>query len=181
MGAGRKRTRARSTPHRRRKQFDRPTALHVGFHTVGGVCNLRKQRPFNVVKHALQRSAKRFRTRIIHFAVLSNHVHLIVESYDTRSLSRAMKGLCVCLAKRLNQLMGRHGQVIEDRHFTRIIHSHRAAAKVMRYVRENHRKHTGPPGAWKTGVTIDPRSSWAHVILLLGPITKLLRSADPFS
>ena len=180
-GAGRKRTRARSTPHRPRTKFDGLTVVHVGFHVLSHVWNLRKQRPFKVLKRAIERSAKRFETRIIHFSVLSNHVHLIVESKSTEWLSSAMKGLCGSSAKRLNKLMGRKGQVIEDRHFTKIIRTRRAAAKVMRYVRENYRKHTGAPDAWKVGVTIDPRSSWAHLVLLPSALSTLLRYTDPFS
>jgi hypothetical protein len=91
-----------------------------------------------------------------------------------------MKGLGVRIAKRLNRLMGRRGKVIEHRHHTALIRTMRGAIRVIRYVRENHRRHIGKPDEWRTGTTIDPCSSWANIVDLPKPQTELLCAVDPF-
>jgi REP element-mobilizing transposase RayT len=181
-GAGRKRIAARRrVEHRTREGFPFISPLFVTIRVAHNVYNLRSQRSFNVLKRIFAKAADRFDTRIIHFAVLGNHIHLIIESSDRVMLWRAMKGLGVRIAKRMNRMMNRRGQVIDDRYDARIIQSRRGACRVIRYVRENHRKHFGKPDEWRTGVTIDEFSSWAKAVVLPEPTTSQLVCADPFS
>src|SRR5690242_17078430 len=43
---------------------------------------------------------------LVHFSVQSNHLHLIVEAADQSALSRAMQGLAIRLARRMNSASG---------------------------------------------------------------------------
>ena len=90
------------------------------------VYNLRSQRSFNALKRAFNGGKDRFSTRIIHFSVQGNHIHMIVDSSDTGSLGRAMKGLGVRIAKQMNRMMDRRGRVIGDRYHAHILRSHRS-------------------------------------------------------
>ena len=58
------------------------------------------------------RAAKeRLGTKLVHWSIQSNHIHLIVEAESQRALSRALQGLAVRLARRLNARIGRRGQL----------------------------------------------------------------------
>ena len=65
--------------------------------------------------------AVRFGFRLVHYAVMGNHVHLIVEAEDRRALWRGMQGLGVRIAKGMNRLMGRAGRVLVDRYHAHIL------------------------------------------------------------
>ncbi|HUJ28482.1 MAG TPA: transposase, partial [Myxococcales bacterium] len=110
--------------------------------------------------------------RIVHFAILGNHLHLIVEAGSAEDLSRAMQGLGIRLAKRLNALQRRHGGVFADRYHAHVLGSRRATAHAVRYVLSNYRRHTREhlPPRW-----IDPLSSARTP--LAAPRTWLLRFA----
>ncbi len=175
-GAGRKPVARRSgVAHRARERFERTVPAIVTIRMAKTVYNLRSQRSFNVLKRALSGGRNRFGTRIIHFSVQGNHLHLIVESPDEGSLSRAMKGLGVRVARRMNEMMDREGRVIGDRYHASLLRSHRAARNAVRYVRENHRKHFAPKDGWRKGTSTDAFSSWANTISLPAPETTFLK------
>ena len=49
---------------------------------------------------------------MVHYAVLSNHLHLLVEATDRSALARGMQGLSIRMARALNRLAGRRGRVL---------------------------------------------------------------------
>ena len=51
---------------------------------------------------AFRAGAKRFGFRLVHYAILTNHLHFIVEAKDRQALSRGMQGLLIRIARRLN-------------------------------------------------------------------------------
>jgi len=57
------------------------------------------------------RGRDRFGFRLVHFSVQGNHIHLVVEAQDERSLASGLQGLGVRIAKALNRVMGRKGTV----------------------------------------------------------------------
>src|SRR6185503_8845625 len=71
-------------------------------------------------------------------------LHLIVEAEDERSLSRWMKGLAVRLARALNRIWRRVGNVFPDRYHARSLTNPRAVRTALVYVLGNARKH----GTW---------------------------------
>jgi REP element-mobilizing transposase RayT len=48
--------------------------------------------------------------RVVHYGVMGDHVHLIVEGVNREALSRGMQGLAIRLAKALNRFWGRKRQ-----------------------------------------------------------------------
>jgi REP element-mobilizing transposase RayT len=117
---------------------------------------LRSQFVFPTVRGAMA-SLRRERGedfRIVHFAVQENHVHLLVEAKDARSLSSGMRALGIRIARRVNRLLMRSGAVFADRWHGRELTSPRAVRHAIVYVLANFRKH-GPARR----VCVDPYSS----------------------
>jgi REP element-mobilizing transposase RayT len=115
--------------------------LHVTTRVCDDVWNLRSQRCFRAIRRALERGCNRFGVRLIHFSIQGNHLHLVVESPDQVVLGRAIKGLLVRMARALNKVMDRKGQVFAHRYHAHLLRSPREAAHAVRYVLENWRVH----------------------------------------
>ena len=94
----------------------------------------------------------------------------LVEAEHRVALGRGMKGLNVRLAKELNRLMGRRGQVIDDRFHVRSLKTPSEVRNALLYLAQNARKH----GFTKSLLT-DPCSSWANLDAIAEPRTWLLR------
>ncbi|CAN5154471.1 hypothetical protein BH09MYX1_BH09MYX1_30210 [soil metagenome] len=153
-GAGRPRS-SKAMPHVARERFPPKTPLHVTLRMARHVWNLRSQRGFGCVEHALAHEAARGQLRIVHFSVQGNHIHLIVEADDTSLLSRRMQGFGIRLARALNVMMKRRGKVIAERYHVREISGPRQMHRALRYVLLNHAHH----GLSGSGVAVDRYSS----------------------
>ncbi len=144
--AGRKRKSSRrNVAHRTRPGFSRG-ALHVTTRVRQEVWNLRTHRCFRELRRALERGCARFGFRLIHFSVQGNHIHFIVEAPDQLALTRAMKGLEVRMARALNRVMRRRGQVFADRYHAHLLRTPREARNACDYVLSNWRVHAEREG-----------------------------------
>jgi putative transposase len=165
-GAGRKPTRARAgVLHRRRPVLKSRFPVHVTWRMKHGVWNLRSRRCFTALARAFWGGGNRFGFRLVHYSVQGNHVHLLVEAQNEKSLSRAMCGLGVRVAKSLNRVMKRHGTVLDDRYHGRILKTPTEVKRVRTYLLTNAQKHHGFRFA-------DP---YASAQPLVAPATFLLR------
>lgn len=164
-GAGRRASSARSNvSHTTRGEIVARHPLHVTLRVMPGLESLRRRRAFRVVRAALSAACERFGTRCVHFSVLGNHVHLICEAPDAQSLSRAMKGVGVRIARGLNRLWGRSGAVIADRYHARALATPREVRNALNYVLQNARGHGIPlrgPDPCSTGPWFD---GWADPV-----------------
>jgi putative transposase len=110
----------------------------------GGLPSLRRADTLEVVTAAFAGSvgsADRHGMRLVQFTIQSNHLHLIVEARDVRSLSRGMRGLLVRIARGLNRLWRHHGSVFADRYDARALRSPREVRNALAYVLNNSKKH----------------------------------------
>ncbi|MBI2391874.1 MAG: hypothetical protein HYV09_19945 [Deltaproteobacteria bacterium] len=157
-GAGRPRS-SRSVSHAARPRFDGArTPLHVTLRMAEGVWNLRSQRGYRCVEHALAAERARGVLRVVHFSVQGNPIHLIVEADDRPTLSRRMQGFGIRLARRINAMMGRpRGPVLGDRYHARLLATPREVHRAIAYVIGNHQKHSAEIG--RRGIVVDPFSS----------------------
>jgi len=89
----------------------------------------------------LAKGSERFGFRLVHYVVMSNHLHMIVEAKDRRALSRGMQGLLVRCAKALNKLWQRRGSIFADRYHDRILKSPREVRGALAYVLRNAARH----------------------------------------
>ena len=113
---------------------------------MDGAWNLRSRRCLRVLQRAMYAAGHRAHFRLVHFAIMGNHVHLLVEAHDRAALASGLKGLGVSIARRLNRLMGRSGAVIKDRYHARILHSLAQVRNARRYLLDNARRHYGRTG-----------------------------------
>jgi REP element-mobilizing transposase RayT len=151
--------------HRARPPVSPERPHHVTVRVRYGTWNLRSQRCFERVRDALDRVRDREGFRVVHYSVQGNHMHLIVEGDDRRSLSNGMRALLIRLARRLNKLMGVRGSGFEDRFHERVLGSPTQVRNTLKYVLGNHEHHV-------RGATVDPFSSgpwfahWAQGVKL---------------
>ena len=157
-GAGRKRIvgRRRRVAHSTRAAFARLTPVHVTVRVVRGLPTLRSLRSARALKTAFLAGRERGDFRLVHFSVMSNHLHFVVEAESSRALSRGMQGLLVRIARHLNSALNRTGRVFEDRFHSRVLGSTLDVRNTLLYVLSNARRH----GIALSGA-IDPYSSAA--------------------
>jgi len=115
--------------------------LHLTLRIVAGLPSLRASLLFAKVQQALARGQQRFGFRLVHYSVQSNHLHLIAETDDEKILARGVQGLCVRVARAINNKLSRSGRVFADRYHARALRTPRAVRFALRYVLLNARKH----------------------------------------
>jgi hypothetical protein len=100
--------------------------------------------------------------RIVHFTVLGNHLHLIVEADGTRAFALGIRALSIRLARRLNEMMGRSGPVFPDRYHAHVLRTPAEVRNAVRYVLGNFESHAVRRGERaSTKGWVDPFSSAA--------------------
>jgi REP element-mobilizing transposase RayT len=111
-----------------------------------GLPSLRHQALAGLVFSVFRTARENLNTRLVQFSLQSNHLHLIVETAGKADLSRAMKGLAVRLARRLNERLRRRGGVFADRYHSRALRSPSEVRRVLVYVLRNHHRHATDRG-----------------------------------
>jgi REP element-mobilizing transposase RayT len=136
--------------------------VHVTLKATRNVPNLRTRRRFAVIKRAFVRFCKvdGLGFRLVHFAVLSNHVHFVVEADSKRALSMGMQKLLHSISRRLNalnvwehgakvstktgryrELAGWIGRVFSDRYHAHVLKTPTEMQHAVRYVLNNASHH----------------------------------------
>lgn len=156
-GAGR--PRGRRVSHGQRARFAARFPLHVTLPVVPGVPSLRQYGALRIIQRAIDAGGHRSTFRVIHYAVIGNHIHLIVEASGAEALARGMQGFEVRLARRLNRFFDRRGAFFADRYHSRVLKTPREARNALRYVLLNHRQHEARRGEQLARDWIDPFSS----------------------
>ena len=163
--SGRKRVGPRArVGHKTRAHQELRHPVHVTTRLRARLPSLRRKTTLSVLELAFSRGADRFGFRLVHYAIRSNHLHLIAEAADRTALARGMQGLLVRVARALNKHWVRRGSVFADRYHARALCSPREVRAALVYVLHNARHH----GVHVLG--IDPFSSgpwfdgWARPI-----------------
>jgi REP element-mobilizing transposase RayT len=131
-------------PHVGRPRLARHHPVLVTLRVAPGLRSMRADAEHAAIQVALCRASTRGGFRVVEYTVQSNHLHLLVEAHSARELARGMTGLAVRLARALNQLWKRTGQVFPDRYHARALTTPRAVRNALVYLLQNGRKH----GAW---------------------------------
>ncbi|HEX5051422.1 MAG TPA: transposase [Planctomycetota bacterium] len=114
---------------------------HVTLKLRRGLPRLRSRREYAALRAAFAAGCDRHGFRLTHYAVLNDHLHLLVEARHRDALSRGMQGLAIRVAKALNKLWARRGTVFADRYHDRILKTPREVRNALRYVLANGKKH----------------------------------------
>jgi len=168
-GAGRKpKGKMAMVTHRARPEVSSRHPVHVTLRLGPGVGSLRGARAYRAVTQVLLETRARFGVRITVQSTQKNHLHLIVEAPDRKTLARAMQGLTIRLAKRLNRLWARSGKVFADRYHARVLGTPLEVRRALAYVLNNARRHAATGGRRLPDEWVDPCSSglqfdgWQH-------------------
>lgn len=155
-GAGRKPKGPKAgVPHVRRESFSYGTPIHVTVRVCKGIPSLRSRKARRVVFQCLDAAKERFGVRFTQFSIQANHIHLIVEARSRWALTRAIKGFSVRIARRLNRVCSRRGQVFADRYHAHPLRTPSEVRNAVRYVMENSRIHALRRGEYLRH-TVDP-------------------------
>ena len=138
---GRPRKENAGVSHLKREELSRHHPVHVTLRAVAGVGYLRKQRVVSSIEEAFRQARIRFGMRVVHYSIQGNHVHILVEAEDRESLAKGMQGLAIRIAKTLNRLFNRAGQVWADRYHSHVLRTRREVANALRYVLGNFARH----------------------------------------
>lgn len=143
-GAGRKPTRTQAgIAHRPREEFVRRMPVLVTQRIAGECPSLRRFEVLDVFRELVVKlESEEF--AVVHWVLLSNHLHCVVEAQGSVVLARKLGGFFGEFAKRLNRLWGRSGRVFPDRFHARVLDNPTAVRTALIYVLGNGRKH----GAW---------------------------------
>jgi REP-associated tyrosine transposase len=153
IGAGRKPIGAKARlRHDKRPVLKKRFPVHVTWRMRSDVSWLRKPRCFRALARAFWGGSNRFGFRLIHYSVQGNHLHLLVEAADERSLARGMNGLGVRVAKGLNKVLRRHGKVLDERYHGHILRTPTEVRNARAYLTGNAERHFGMKG-------VDPYTS----------------------
>lgn len=97
--------------------------------------------------------------RLVHFAILNDHLHLLVEAESIVAMRAGMQGLLIRTARALNRLWRRRGPVFADRFHDRPLRSPREVRNALVYVLGNARKHAAAGRMLQAAHGLDEHSS----------------------
>ena len=132
---------------------------HVTMKVQRGLPRLRNRAEYAALRAAFAAGCDRNGFRLVHYAVLNDHLHLLVEAGDRNTLSRGLQGLAIRIAKALNRLWRRRGTVFADRYHDRILKTPREVRNALVYVLANGKKHAAAGRAVQVAQAIDPFTS----------------------
>ena len=143
--SGRPRSKHSGVPHAQRAEFSPQHPLHVTLKICDGLPSMRESCAFNAVMQAFaggKRGAKGVGGfRLTQFAVLGNHMHLMVEADSREHLASAMTGLQTRIAKALNKVWNRTGNVFRGRYHDVVLANPSQVRNALNYILHNGRKH----------------------------------------
>jgi REP element-mobilizing transposase RayT len=130
-GAGRKlQARRPSVEHHPRKKHPRRSPAHVTVRLRPSLPTLRCAAAHRAVLRSIVLACTPT-FRVVHYSVMSNHVHLICEADDLEALRRGVSALIIRLARALNRLWRRVGAVFEGRFHARSLSKPRDVRNVL--------------------------------------------------
>jgi REP-associated tyrosine transposase len=129
-----------TVPHRRRPEHNARHPILVTIKLVRGLPSLRSQLVLAMIWRVV--AHPRFEGfRVVHFTVQSNHLHVILEAPDKKTLTSGAMSFEIRFAKRLNKLLERKGRVIGERYHRADLTKPRHVRNALRYVLANFKKH----------------------------------------
>jgi REP-associated tyrosine transposase len=163
-------------PHVARTFENADHPVHVTLHIVEGLPSLRQPAVWAVIIAVFQAMRERTDFRIVHYSVMSNHLHLIIEADSAKAYLRGMKALLTRLAIRINRVFDRKGPLFEDRYHAHVLTTPTEVRNAMVYVLLNARKHAAQSGKTYPPSWLDPFSSaapfdgWSRPVLARGDL-----------
>ena len=153
-GAGRKPGPDPLVRHRGRPDLASRHPCHVTLRVREGAPSLRAPAFVRAFEETLARGCERGEFRLVHYALLRNHAHLIVEAKDRHALGRGMKSLTRRALGAMRSAFGWRGGLFADRYHMRVLKTPSEVRNAIRYVLLNAARHCRAALG-----TLDPASS----------------------
>ena len=176
-GAGRKPGANPLVRHRSRRSLASRHPCHVTLRVRDGAPSLRAPAFVRTFEETLARGCDRGEFRLVHYALLRDHAHLIVEAKDRSALGRGMKSLSRRMVWAMWRAFGWRGGLLADRYHMRVLKTPREVRNAVRYVLLNaarHRRRTlgelDPASSgrwfegWQRGTARVERRSWRRPV-----------------
>ena len=103
------------TLHRARGAVPRLCPVHVTIRVRSDLPSLRSRRVVREFRRSLAESCERGGFRVVHYSLMRDHAHLIVEATGKRALACGMKSIGARFARAVNRVFARTGPVLKDR------------------------------------------------------------------
>jgi REP element-mobilizing transposase RayT len=131
--------------HRSRAAVPRGCPLHVTMRVRPGIPSLRSVRLVHEIRRSLAEASERGGFRVVHYTLMTDHAHWIVEATDKRALACGIKSIASRLARAVNRVFDRTGPVLDGRYDSVVLRTPRQVRHALRYVLLNARKHSRRP------------------------------------
>jgi REP element-mobilizing transposase RayT len=140
---GRKPSKDSGVSHGSRPRLAASTPIHITLKWCAGLPTLRDAGPDAIIRASFRHTNEDNENglRIVMYSIQGNHLHMICEADGAKSLGRAMQGLKVRIARRLNRLWERTGTVFADRYHRQDLTSPTQVHGCIRYVLQNRFRH----------------------------------------
>ena len=171
-GPGRPKTGTTRMAHAKRPELGENTAVHVTMKCTRKVPNLRHRKKYALVRRAFAKVQKVAGFRLVHFAVLGDHVHMLCEADSARHLSKGIQRITISMARSLNadgvrgagesldpkagpfrERRGWIGKIFADRYHEHVLSSPTEMARCLDYLFSNALKHFGMQNAVRCKIT----------------------------
>ena len=127
--------------HRPREQIVARVPVHVTVRLRRGIPSLRQPRFVRRFRTSLSEACVRHGFRVVHYSIQRDHVHLLIEANNNRSIACGMKSVGARIGKLANRLFQRTGKVLDGRYHLRPLRTPLEVHRALRYVLLNHRHH----------------------------------------
>ena len=140
-GAGRKPGPNPLVRHRSRQSLASRHPCHVTLRVREGAPSLRAPAFVRAFEETLARGCDRGEFRLVHYALLRDHAHFIVEAKDRDALGRGMKSLGRRMVWAMRRAFGWRGGLLADRYHMRVLKTPGEVRNAIRYVLLNAARH----------------------------------------
>lgn len=149
-GSGRPRVHSSGVSHSAREKVNNKLPLHINFKYKSTV---RSEYILRSLERGIE-NASNHCLEVSYFTLQSNHVHLIAEAKDNKSLSSGMRAITVTLARALNK-----GNFQTERYHLHVLKTPLEVKNAIHYVLHNDIKHNNKTNA-KFTKKISNGNSW---------------------
>ena len=133
-GAGAKpKGRAGIVHHVRRAFFEGLSVGHVTLRVKEGVPSLRRKRFVDELQRSFGEACERGSFRLVHYAILNDHLHLLVEADSSHALGCGMKSIASRVAKAVQRVFAWRERPMLGRYHLQLLTSFRQVKNALRY------------------------------------------------
>jgi REP element-mobilizing transposase RayT len=128
-------------PHRSRPKLPKGAPVHITLKTdKTNIKTLRNKVLYKEIRQSMRR-AREAGIRIVQFAVLGDHIHMLIEAQDALQLGHAMRAMSISLSKRISLRMKKNLRVLKERYHRRTLTTLAQVRHAKNYIAGNANKH----------------------------------------